>query len=921
MSEVRHINSANPFEHTFHIYRNKGWEGTLPLPYKKKNPPPTGYTGNTGAFPTDADIDDWLTNGVKLGKKHYTKFNIGLRLGNRIKIDGDEFEVIGLDVDDGLRDGKVKNGYSQFVRLQRPVESGGLGPLPDTWASSSREDGKSGIRFYLIPAGLHARSFCGDDGRHIDVIQYSHRFAVVYPSYHPEGGQYLWYAPGANTLDGKPDSPFGVAQENGRMRFVPPAEEDLIPDARELPLLPDHWVDFLTQERTARSIKPMDMDSSLAELEEWAKETLADTPVGEFEETGGVCPGMANAAQKHLDEVCESEESHQPIVNGHWHLYSLGVEGHCGWQKAINGFNQGIIDELVKKRQKRDVHELDRELWRSRVNALRKLKAAVADGESEGLRLNAERCACYRGSDADYDAANIRIRLEDGSDWDPDGDNGPKDPGDYTPDDDGNAEHLLDLFGDSVKYVPGLAYWIHWDGTRWRHDPNEAFMHKCLKDVKKRQDAYVSSLWSAYEAVLDACGGDQNDPMAKQAKAKFTEWSRWARQTGMMRGGTNCLEKARRQEKAILEEHMLDNQPDLLGVENGVVKLGETVELIDSDYNLFITRSTPVKWIDHTEHPDHRGYKRWDRFVRQVLPDNELRDFVQRLVGYSLLGHNRKRLMVFLYGPSSTGKSTFIDGIGAALGEDYAGPFTLAMFKEKASGLNPELAQALPKRVILTSEAGQDNHMHADVIKRSTGNDVLAAELKGANTIIRRKPAFVPFIATNQAPTIKGADVALKRRMVVIPFDQVVTTDKEKEFDFSTREMSEGILSWMIEGYLMYVKRGLDPAERPMLVNKTTDAFASELNPVAEFVSECMEKVDGAKVPVGHVYDAYEQWCMLNSIPERDKLSAIQFGKQLTSMGLERRTAVVTGTTRRAKAIVGYQLTDAGTGNSTVTKL
>ena len=63
-----------------------------------------------------------------------------------------------------------------------------LGSLPLTWiAHSGRGDG-SGIRFYLVPLGLgwvHTL-----DG--IEIVQRLHRYAVAWPSVHPDGRTIGW---------------------------------------------------------------------------------------------------------------------------------------------------------------------------------------------------------------------------------------------------------------------------------------------------------------------------------------------------------------------------------------------------------------------------------------------------------------------------------------------------------------------------------------------------------------------------------------------------------------------------------------------------------------------------------------------------------------------------------------------------------
>lgn len=188
-----------PFGSYVDRYVSAGWIGVLPLPAREKKSPPTGYTGDAGEYPDVVALDDWRASRAA--------GNIGLRMAA---------DVIGIDVD-AYGD---KPGAETFARLA--VE---LGALPDTWCSTSRDDGISGIRFYRLAQPLKLiGSLPG-----IEIIQRHHRYAVVAPSIHPEGGrEYRWIGPGGEV-------------------------GDLVPEVDELPYLPDAWVEHLrADKRTTR---------------------------------------------------------------------------------------------------------------------------------------------------------------------------------------------------------------------------------------------------------------------------------------------------------------------------------------------------------------------------------------------------------------------------------------------------------------------------------------------------------------------------------------------------------------------------------------------------------------------------------------------------------------------------------------------
>ena len=139
---------------TVEEYRDQGWS-PVPLPYGQKWPPPKGYTGANHLVPNHRDYARW--------ERSREWGNLAL-----VMPEG----VIGYDVD---------------------VYHGGHLPddLPVTVRSTSRDDG-SGISLFRVAADVKLR---GDDGHGVEIIQNHHRYAVAWPSVHPDGPRYRWLWP------------------------------------------------------------------------------------------------------------------------------------------------------------------------------------------------------------------------------------------------------------------------------------------------------------------------------------------------------------------------------------------------------------------------------------------------------------------------------------------------------------------------------------------------------------------------------------------------------------------------------------------------------------------------------------------------------------------------------------------------------
>lgn len=188
--------TGQPFAAAAVVYAELGWSA-FPLPSGRKAPPPAGLTGRAGRDATSADVAGWLAT--------QPEANIGLRM---------PAGVVALDVDEH----DERHGAATIAVLEAE-----LGPLPPTFVCSARP-WPAGHRYYRVPEHVELVDSAGPN---VDVIQRHHRYAVVWPSTHPETGSvYQWCDP-----DG--------------VLCAPPAPEDL-------PELPAAWVDKLRTDRPAQ---------------------------------------------------------------------------------------------------------------------------------------------------------------------------------------------------------------------------------------------------------------------------------------------------------------------------------------------------------------------------------------------------------------------------------------------------------------------------------------------------------------------------------------------------------------------------------------------------------------------------------------------------------------------------------------------
>ena len=182
-----------------------------------------------------------------------------------------------------------------------------------------------------------------------------------------------------------------------------------------------------------------------------------------------------------------------------------------------------------------------------------------------------------------------------------------------------------------------------------------------------------------------------------------------------------------------------------------------------------------------------------------------------------------------------------------------------------------------------------------------TGNDLVRVELKGSNVEVQGVPQYVPIMATNTAPEIKGADEALRRRLMVLLFDKRIEDRKdEKGAAFELEEhASEAILAWLVEGYNRYCL--LKRLPRNIEIQRATDEFSAQLDPIAEFIGECTRSgSDDSYVSVSAMYSAFKTWCEKSNIDRRDIISTQKFSRALVGLGITQNRASIGGKQVRA---------------------
>lgn len=439
----------------------------------------------------------------------------------------------------------------------------------------------------------------------------------------------------------------------------------------------------------------------------------------------------------------------------------------------------------------------------------------------------------------------------------------------------GIAERIADRHGADMVWCKTLNGWLTWSGGRWKTDPNGVAARKLSRDVAKRLMIEVRQAEGEADA-LDKADDKDAPAAAKRAKA-LRQFATAADDNGPIEARLALAQT----EGLDVEAEEFDAQPKLKAVANGTIELDAKATLREHRRADLLTCIAKASYI-----PGLRSAE-WEAFVEHVIPDREAREFTQRSVGNSFFGENNKRRVNILNGDTSSGKTTFLEVLGFVMGE-HASDFQMSLFAAKETeSARPDLVRVLSKSFIYASETSDRWSLHGDEIKRLTGHETQSARGLYSNNYLTRKPAFTPWIACNDAPTVIGAGLALWRRLIVIPCGATIDQDQEDpEFAARmSREHGDAILTWIIDGWDKYRELGID--HPPHAINVATMELRNQLSALDIWLDEETDQGDDCESPSRELWNRFDKWCEHGKVKNDDRLSKVAFGRALKQRGFE----------------------------------
>ena len=417
------------------------------------------------------------------------------------------------------------------------------------------------------------------------------------------------------------------------------------------------------------------------------------------------------------------------------------------------------------------------------------------------------------------------------------------------------AQVVYAKFRDEFKCARfSASAWYWFAGHTWREtDKGVSLQCRLSSDVFKdffRKETEISNMMNT--DGFPQCPEGKHDPNGCdwcKADKKRQAYAHMRKQLRTTRFKENVMKESR---ELFLDEEFatkVDENKNLIAFANGVFDT-LTFEFRDGKPEDYISFCTNLEY-----HPDrpHDSYPCWaelNKFLHDVLPDPDVREYFLAYLSTSLSGNNEAQKFHILTGTGSNGKSMLMNLTSTAMG-DYAckAPISLlTQARNKSAAAAPELVRMKGRRFVTMQEPDEQVPLNTGLMKELASSEKITARdlYAGSKQMLDFDLQARFNLACNEKPKINTQDGGTWRRLVVINFLSKFVSDpklpNEKPIDESivqksqSKEWAEAFLSYLV---FLYTKgKGFRKLTPPEKVMEYTSEYKEDSDVIAKFLHE-----------------------------------------------------------------------------------
>ncbi|WP_367433323.1 DNA primase family protein [Streptomyces celluloflavus] len=391
------------------------------------------------------------------------------------------------------------------------------------------------------------------------------------------------------------------------------------------------------------------------------------------------------------------------------------------------------------------------------------------------------------------------------------------------------AKRFVAEHADRLRHVHGIG-WFRWDGARWAVDEKRADVEAAVATVK------------AALGELDRLDGPERTALFMDVRKAESATGI----DGMVRIASALPPISTASKRLDADPYLFNTPTSTVNLHTGIVRANDRADLLTK------VAGGPLA-------PEHNA--EWQTFLARILPDEDVRSFVQRLFGYAMLGKVTEHVMPIFTGTGANGKGTLRDALMSAFG-DYAIEVDPAILMESKHERHGAFKMRLRgARLAFCSETEKGRRFAEATMKRLVGGDPIEANLMHRNPITF-DPAHTLVMLTNFLPQVSGDDPAIWRRILIVPFDVTIPeTDRDPGLPDRLKNAAPAVLTWAYEGWHDYQRQGLNP---PEAVRARTAAYQADSDTLARFLDERAITNPHSTVKARDLFSAWSRWCAEN---------------------------------------------------------
>lgn len=405
----------------------------------------------------------------------------------------------------------------------------------------------------------------------------------------------------------------------------------------------------------------------------------------------------------------------------------------------------------------------------------------------------------------------------------------------------GDAKLYSRLHRGTVIYVKYWDRFLIWGGHHWIEDDF---------DMAAQRIEDVCELYLRLAESMQAEAAEETD---KNERAKIEGLaSAVLRRVSQLRdtpGQDKLLQMLRRiRDPLVVLPKQIDQQHYVKACPNGVIDLrtGELRPGRPDEYilNAIVTEYDPELLRKDDPCPET------NRFLLSSMDgDQELVDFIWRLLGYGLITERRDHIFTIMWGEHGrNGKDTLIKLVTHVLGQTLSGDVPVEMFLQmqqtrNSSAPSPDVLALRGMCVAWINEAEEGQRFALAKLKKLTGGGYITARGLQDKLQTTWLQTHLPIMTTNELPKAKADDAAFWARAVLIKWplsfverpEQPYERPADKDLNEKVGAEAKGVLARMVRGSMEYLRDGL---KIPDKVREWTREQRASWDDVGLFLSE-----------------------------------------------------------------------------------